>query len=341
MSGSANVTLDDGGNLATYMLNQRIHPVLVFGCVDSGKSYMLASTIAYAQRAGADYFQTALGATPFPPGYPHRKERVEWAGHFMHVIVPSFLNGRPIDNTKSDAPFFIPIEITHGRFPQPLKLALLESRGEWYQPDVSDAKNDGIRNFGGFKEEIANILRYYTDGISVIFVCPSNVQDGKGADDFDRNFECMEHFLDEYRKIRRIHKNDSVVLVLSKWESGYTTGSTDEAIWKPPQSAVISKLRTSPASQKFWNAFRAMQGFVSGIKVIVPFSCGWFRDDKREVIPGQDVAFFDNFAENLWKYILWNSPVTREQLFSINPPSGDIHSTLSHRLNRILLGGIV
>ena len=292
------------GDFIRFMAADRVHPVLVFGTRESGKSTMLQSLIWYATRNQGANLGIRLGKNVFPPSFPRSKERYESAVEFFNLGIEAFDSGCLPAATQKDDPFFVPIVLTVAASapPQPsLKFAFLEAMGEWFEKNErSDA------TFRPLKPEITGILKRFTDPISVIFIGPCGTNGDAGALQYSHN--CLCNCMREYMAVRTDKTRDNVIFLASQWDGKFRPGSMPDNFSDPNLDSVLDLLDELPFS---WPCFSAMQGI--GGKAMTPYSAGWIEPPRppSETAtlnnPGQYRPVFDRFNRVLWNWLYGNA----------------------------------
>ena len=68
--------------LLTYLHEQRVHPILIFGTVRSGKTLMILSLLHYAKQDSRTNMKIRLGEPIFPSQFPFAEDRYRDAEQF-------------------------------------------------------------------------------------------------------------------------------------------------------------------------------------------------------------------------------------------------------------------
>jgi hypothetical protein len=152
MSPPALVVPELADPLMTRLVDADAHPVLIFGTHSSGKTLMLLSLLAYAQRSGGA-IAVRLGDPVFPPGFrgyppdviaddPHA-----YAQQLYNIMLPAFAAGNRPPATQLNAPYFIPIVLAE----KMRKIGSVNSRSwkvwvngmkETHKPRISSASSN-------------------------------------------------------------------------------------------------------------------------------------------------------------------------------------------------------
>lgn len=203
-----------GHSLAEHLEQSRRHPVIVFGAVASGKSMLLTSLVhALNQSPLANVY---LGDPILPRDDPLSAPMHEMAAHIFENNTQMMARGEILPSTQVDMPLFIPIDIERPSGGPPVRLALLEGRGEWYMP----IRRDSGTTYREFPSLLNEVIVHYAERLSVIWVAPFCI--GQSAESFDPDIEesdfALVGALAEYRRRRRAIAQDSHLFVLAKWD---------------------------------------------------------------------------------------------------------------------------
>ena len=231
-----NQTLRPG--FLVYMLDRdQRYPILLAGSARSGKSTVIVSLIHAASRSGRD------GDAPVDVSFGYSFFDIEanesqgkarqikrYAEMFFQRSASDFMLARQhLDATQEDIPVVIPLDFTVRGRDKPLKLAIIDGRGEWYQPNDKPNVAAGETTFRDFPEDIKNIVEHYDSAISFMWVAPV-VE--KGATEIgDLGLLAALSKYQEYRKVAS-RQLDAHLYLLSKWDakSSYHTGEYFERV---------------------------------------------------------------------------------------------------------------
>lgn len=198
------------------------HPVLIFGSSQSGKSTMILSFINAIEKAGRDGstgVHVSFGRSFYATRDQRAEDQMADARRFYDVATHFFISDQQkAAATQVAIPFFLPLDL-HKRQDgaRPVRLAILDGRGEWYLPNYAE---DGASfTFQNFDKDIVDVLRNYTRGISIICVAPFSHSDSDLHDTTDADAGLM-NALDRYHELRpdAYRSQDSLLFLLSKWD---------------------------------------------------------------------------------------------------------------------------
>ena len=152
------------------------HPVMIFGSSKSGKSTMIMSFINALEKSGRDG-SVGVSATFGRSFYAKRDERTETlmkaASNFFDTAAHNFILGRQALIATQDLPYFIPIDLKiKGSESDAVKIALLDSKGELYEPNNPTNVSAGAPLYREFSNDLIEIMRNYSRGISLICLAP-------------------------------------------------------------------------------------------------------------------------------------------------------------------------
>lgn len=231
------------------------HPVVVFGSSKSGKSTLIMSMINALEKSGRKGdvgVGVSFGSSFYAKRDINGEAQMRAARYFYEAASTNFILGREALNTTQDElPFFIPLDLRiRGSGLKPVKLAILDGRGEWYEPTRS-----GPEPFQDIKEYIVEVMKNYTRGISVICVAPFSL--GPSDEDNVRNSDAgLWAALNKYQELRSDSDDDALLFLLSKWDQVATPGRDDEFTHLTGEDVVtVAERRYSRA----WDAFRNLR----------------------------------------------------------------------------------
>lgn len=300
----------------TYALGRHLqdigrHPVLLFGNTSSGKSTILMSLIA-ALRQHEDVDVT-LGDPIYPVGHARRDEAHDWAVDFFQRRAEAFIhNGEILPATEVTYPFLIPIDIHRTHAAQPMRLAILEGKGEWYEPSPT-----GASMYQAFQEEVANVVKFYDRGLSAIFVAPCFDYDD------DRRMRAADiglmGALEHYQRLRERREMDSLLFLLSKWDV-HAAPISDPKFGTPDADDILSVLdRQFPDA---WRKFKAMPRALGNERwFFMQYVAGYIVDEANHDPPERQLAAFQQYPKILLNWLYGNASETgdvvkrREVLF--------------------------
>lgn len=193
------------------------HPVLVFGSSDSGKSTLIMSIINAVEKSGRDG-GVSVGLSFGNSFYAKRDAKAEaqreLAKDFFEAGSTNFILGREaLETTQVDFPFFIPLDLRiKGSNLKPVKIAIMDGRGEWYEPHRT-----GAIPFKDLQDDIVEVLKNYSRGISIICAAPFSL--GSSDEDNVQNSDAgLWASLGKYQELRSNPDDDAILFLLTKWD---------------------------------------------------------------------------------------------------------------------------
>lgn len=206
---------------------QNYHPVLLIGSSAAGKTALLLSLLAYFKQNPSSRIGAFFGQDLF------RGDEValyEDALQFFNRSVAEFLGGETAAATRIGAPMFIPVRINGSEQPE-VRLAFIESEGEWFQPDPN------LKSYyKPFRPDIEDLLGQYPEGISVIWVAPYAGSSCKASAyaTADPNAqtsvanESLQGAMANYEALRSQNcEKDSHIFLVTKWDNYKSQEITD------------------------------------------------------------------------------------------------------------------
>jgi hypothetical protein len=276
-----------------------IHPVIIFGTAQSGKTLMLQSLIYEARTRLASLLSASLGASIFPPDYPESLRRYEKARDLINDGVRNFRDGILGGVTQAEEPFFVPVDLRVTRSAavnENIRFAFLESVGEWL-----GYKKDGKRVFRELHPEIASILAQYSWPMSIIFVAPTIA--GHNDKEFDDHCACLANAMENYDRLRSSKQGDNLLLLVSKWDALHS-----------PESPMFSSATGSDVHDlvskwyPIWSTYaHTIQGVRSSAKALMPYSAAWISDQRTVRRKGPHESAFSHFNKTLWNWLYANA----------------------------------
>lgn len=328
MSPPALVVPELADPLMTRLVDADAHPVLIFGTHSSGKTLMLLSLLAYAQRSGGA-IAVRLGDPVFPPGFRGYPPNViaddphAYAQQLYNIMLPAFAAGNRPPATQLNAPYFIPIVLGGKNAKErECKFAFMESMGEWYERDPQTPYQ-----FREFKLLVSAILTKFTRPISILFMAPTNINDNPAETQYSYN--CLVHCMEEYMTKRIGGIKDNVALLIGKWDTKFNPAQ--------PLFGNVTGNKMADQLQKwgnnFWTTFQNITdpgGPRSGAwKALSPHAAAWINREGHIVEPGEFSPVFKKFNQTLWNWLYGNvaesaarQPGTRAVLFPEVVPLG-------------------
>lgn len=287
-------------SIAEALLESGRHPVIVFGGVASGKTMMLVSLIEALNRSAS--VDVHLGDPILPRGDPRSHQMHQWARYYFESHSQSMARGELLPTTQIDSPTFIPIDIVQINNPAPVRLALLEGRGEWYMPVVGSPAT----TFRDFMPDLADVIEKYPDGLSVIWMAPSclfELDEGTEESDF-----ALVGALAEYRRRRgRAMSLDSHLFLLAKWDC-LSSPLTGENFGTVEDDIVRSTL-----DARYPNAWPRYQGLAlgsAGQRFFMQYVSAYVVENLVRFPPARHRASFDRYPRTLLNWLYGNATET-------------------------------
>jgi hypothetical protein len=324
-------------SLASHLLKQKFHPVLIFGTSASGKTLLLSSLLNFGIHShkpglkaeflgpeNADEIPSPA-VSAFPDGYENKRDREKSAHKFIYGTLKDFNNGKAPGQTQTDTPFLIPIRtVVDSPLDSPIqtKYAFLEGMGEGYEFHQTKENTEYL----GFRPEIEAILQYFTNPISVIFVVPCDVSilmhQRKTGTATDHSYECLAACMERYTRIRMHGSDDNLLFLVSKWDMQSSPRDGNGYFSNVPGKTIASVIKKWPYA---WPAFSKLPNSEKNAsrKALMPHSAGQILGDapnKQVIHDTADQQIYDNFNRTLWNWLHGNAnQVTFDDLPTIKP----------------------
>jgi energy-coupling factor transporter ATP-binding protein EcfA2 len=160
--------IDDSNlTLSALMLKKQYYPVLIFGSTTSGKSTLLTSLFKFMRTDPSSNATIHLGDWIIPTHKDEGSMTADEASQFFNKVVSEFESGTAAASTRANIPFFIPLTIKPNNDSGEIKIAILESRGEFY-----NVNEGNIRYNPELLNEIKDIYENYSKPISILIIAP-------------------------------------------------------------------------------------------------------------------------------------------------------------------------
>jgi hypothetical protein len=233
------------------------HPVLVFGSSRSGKSTMIMSLINALEKAGREggvSVSASFGRSFYAKRDARSDHQMQYARDFYETAAHNFISGRQaLDSTQADVPFFVPIDLTvHGHEKGVVRIAILDSRGEWYVPSAES----NVPMYQELKEDIVEVLKNYSHGVSIICVAPYSLSHDNAHDTVNSDAGLLAALVkyEEARELQDRHE-DSFLFLLSKWDQ-VASPQRDRRFTRLMGADVVRELEERYG--RSWDRFRSM-----------------------------------------------------------------------------------
>lgn len=332
-----------GRQLAQQMQELGYHPVVIFGSTSSGKTTLLCSLLSYIRRDAGAGAEVSLGEE-FALSSEYGRWAHEKAAAFFFRAVHEHINERTQAATRTQFPFFIPVVLQPGKGRPAVKIALLESNGEWYNPDTGSD-----RYFQKMRAEIAGLLRSFGGGVSFLHLAPvTQLEQYRESQDGDREKNeklrgaadlALVGCINSYRDLRALKHNDRHLLLVTKWDDHVAPQDPSNRFSEPSLIEVKEVART-----KYPLAYAAFANLDTGgdnhAKQILQYCSGLISG--RQIL-GRDAeveAQLRRYPRTLWNWIYRSalsqrggspSPLYDEP----RPPAPNLRQRLAALLERI------
>jgi hypothetical protein len=322
--------------LAKELVHKGYHPILIFGTRASGKTSLLASLFHYLQSDPASPAIIVRGEWIVPIDTTYGATVSEAASRFLGHVLNNFYDGEAAPSTRDEYPFYIPVILRPNNGQPEVRLAFLESRGEWY--DINKNSRD---LFPQLREEVSDVYQNFPNGISILLVAPyvigeayaeglpneNNVKEMRDSD------TALFGALQSYQMSRQHRDLDRYLFILTKWDA-HTRSIIDKDFINPPRGMVSYLI--SERFPKSWTLFQNMQ---SGEAQSMQYSSGLMSGNARAEVPEHLRPNMYKFPQMLWRWLYANATYGSE-LFLDHPSSKAANKSSSGLLGsfRKLLG---
>lgn len=292
------------GSLAEELHRKGYHPVMLFGTRAAGKSSLLASLFYYLQSDPESPAIAVRGEWILPTETSYGKSVADAASRFLNHVLNDFHDGVAAPMTQEEHPFYIPVILRPNNGQPEIKLAFLESRGEWYQ-----IKKNSKDLYPDLREEVSDVYRKFPNGISVLLIAPyvigeaySEQATSEWAQSEMRDSDtALFGALQAYQMARQHRELDKHLFVLTKWDA-HTRSIVDKDFISPPRGMVSHLI--SERFPKSWTLFRNMQ---STEAQSMQYSAGVMSGNARVEIPQHLKPVMNRFPQMLWRWLYANS----------------------------------
>jgi hypothetical protein len=236
--------------------------------------------------------------------------------------------------TQKEHPFFIPTLLSPpGEKSEPVQFAFLQGMGEWYKLDHG-AKSP----YPEFKEAVEEILSGYTEGgLTVIFVAPahSTLPQYQRPDPTENVDTSLAATILQYNYKRGFQQKDNQMLLVSKWDTLYTTAALETSLAGDLEPKVRDHIFHKPRQgyyRETWNNFsHLLLKPKSGSRVLMAHASCRVDNDRIVNIP-ELVPAFNHFNRTLANWLYGNATADlmgeRRVLFPDVAPSMNSWSAL-------------
>ena len=313
-------------DLCKVLSSRGYHPVLPFGDTSSGKTSLLLSLLAELHSENVPFRLDNEPLLSQDTGYG--KKIHEDTKIFHDIKFPEFINKQVPGLTRIEYPIYVPIIVTNPRTKQEIKLAFLESNGEWYRK-VGWNKDEEVLAF--HKKEIYDILTKFEKGVMFIYVAP--YMDETIVDKPEGDLWHADHaifaVLSDYISERNGNRDyDSHLFLLNKWDkfrSPYEDKQRNEFVdpnWADVENWLELNYKHS------WPKFFSMARITKNKATLMHYSAGKFKknsddsDSKNgylvDVSEKELLPIYKKMRRLIWNWIVKNSDPKFGQLFNDN-----------------------
>lgn len=302
-------------DLAKELVKKGYHPILIFGTRASGKTSLLASLFHYLQSDPESPAIIVRGEWIVPLETTYGLTVSEAASRFLGHVLNNFHDGEAAPMTQDEFPFYIPVILRPNNGQPEVRLAFLESRGEWYQIDKNSKDL-----FPQLREEVSDIYQNFPNGISILLIAPFVIGEAYAeSSSSDNTFKEMRDSdtalfgaLQSYQMFRQNRELDRYLFILTKWDA-HTRSIVDKDFITPPRGMVSYLI--SERFPKSWTLFQNMQ---SSEAQSMQYSSGLMSGNARVEVPEHLRPNMYKFPQMLWRWLYANATYGSE-LFLDHP----------------------
>ena len=287
-------------------LNRRNYrPVMMFGDTGSGKTSLILSLLSGLRKWAIAFRLDDEPLVPLQTEYGMKVYRD--TRNFFYDALPAFIAEKKTERTIIEFPIYVPIIVTHPHTKQEIKLAFLESNGEWYREIGSDSTQ---RVAASHKSEIYEVLTEFEGGITCIYVAPYMNKDSvyKEVSELWHANMALYKVLTTYTAERKQNRdNDSHLFVLNKWDdfrSPYNEKEQKEFVdpdWGDVEEWVKSNYKQA------WVEFHRMARITKNKSSLMFDSAGRYDEKIACLIEVNETAGLPTYAsmrELLWDWLI-------------------------------------
>jgi hypothetical protein len=284
------------------------HPVLVFGTSQSGKSLALASLLSYPLQNQNTRIAHTLIDFDYPRSHPARDDVKDWAREFYYKDVANFQKhaNAKVQPTRRVHPFFVPIRAvftSDDNQPEIARFAFLESIGEWIHRRL-----DGY-TFDELKPDIVEILKNYSNPISVIFVAPAMTDNLLDTNAVKESHQCIAYCMNRYVELRKRNHRDNLLLLISRWDTKYRPDTAVDNFARATSGTVVDALDSYPWA---WTTFCNLPFVSRESRALVQYAPTWIIEGVR-TDEGSHRPVFNRFNRTIWNWLYGNVFVESNQ----------------------------
>lgn len=287
-----------GGGVADHLTRTRRHPIIVFGIGASGKTTILMSLVQAINRSGD--VNVFLGEPILPASHPDSATVHEEAIKFFERDAQGFAMGQMVPPTTFERPYFIPLDIERKSDGRIVRLAFLEGQGEWYKP-IKEGRGS---MFPHFQRDIADIMSFYGESLSIFWVAPFSVGEGQDFDTADSDL-ALVGALNEYRKHRRSVSQDFHLFLLNKWDC-YAEPLADSPLFSNVSAQIVESI-INDRYQYSWPNYKALALNSTGRRFFMQYTSGHIINHLVAPPPQRHRAAFDRYPRTLLNWLYGNA----------------------------------
>jgi hypothetical protein len=304
-------SMRNGRLLAQQLEEQGYHPVFIFGTAFSGKTALLSSMLAYPQAGLApEPVEIALGDPLLPLDEVYGRNSFDYAEYMFNHAVQRYIEGRVEGSTQVQEPFFVPVIVRPQKGPE-VRIAFLESRGEWFEP-----RQETNALYQPLKSEISSVLKHFGRGVSMIYVAPytqvklwDDDQDGQSAKDVQLIKTAnlgIRGGIQSYSKVRPSRERDAHMFLITKWDAHAQPGNDQDLFNSPTEEQIVHVARSKYTTA--FTAFQAMSNTVHPWQKTVRHYCAGIMSGRDILRPNEsNAAIIYGFPRRLWNWIYANA----------------------------------
>jgi len=315
-------------NRQKYQLSKELkdkdyHPIMIFGTRASGKSSLLASLFYYLQTDPESPAISVKGEWIIPIDTAYGQTVADLASGFLNHVINNFHDGQAAPSTRDEFPFYIPIILRPNNGQPEVKLAFLESRGEWYHIDKNSKDL-----FPELREEVSDVYKNFTGPISILLIAPYLIGEAYSNEtpselaviEMKESDAALFGALQAYQSNRKDRELDKYLFVMTKWDA-HTQSIIDTNFVKPPHGMVAHLIY-----QRFPRSWTLFQNMQAENAQCMQYSSGIMSGDARVDVPQHLRHIMNRFPQMLWEWIYQNASGGHE-LFNPNFENKKVSST--------------
>jgi hypothetical protein len=290
--------------LAEKLLMNGYHPVMLFGTRASGKSSLLASLLHYLQSDPESPAIPVQGEWLVSTDSTYGQSVADATTKFMTHVLNNFHDGQAAPSTRDEFPFYIPIILRPNNGQPEVKIAFLESRGEFYAIDKNSKDL-----YKELRDEVSDVYINFPKSISILLIGPYVMGDAYSHDgntelsviEMKESDTALFGALQAYQRSRSYREHDKYLFLLTKWDAH--TRSISDSEFKSPPRGLVSHL-ISERYPKSWNLFQIMQPEEAES---MQYSAGLMSGTARIEVPAEFKPIMAKYPKKLWSWLYTNA----------------------------------